>query len=399
VNNAAPVHASIPPAVSVVLAGLIALAAVAVDITLVVLPATTAELGGDAAQSGLIVTAFLAGFAPGQLLWGFLGDRLGRRPTVLAGVGCFVAATIACAMAPTFGSLLAARFAQGLAGAVGPVLGRAVARDFASEIAGARLLALLMAALGTVPLLAPLIGAALLVRSDWRSVFWLTGVVGSTLLVLAIARLPETRAPGVARPAVLGLVGRTRTILRARDFRLGATLVALPFAGYHSIIALYPSIAIDDFRIDEMHFAWLFAAAAACFSLGSAASRWLVARLGLQPLMVTAAALCLAGGSLTAISSARGSLAWLAAGVAVYVFGVGQMLPLATTVALRQARESAAWTAAVLGLVQTIGGVVFSYLATLSGRLSMSLAIILLLCGSGALAVIATYRVDSTARA
>jgi MFS family permease len=193
--------ADIPRVVTIVLAGLISLGAVALDITLVALPATARALGGDPSRSGLIVTAFLAGFAPGQLLWGFLGDRIGRRRSVLAGLICLVLATAACALAPTFGWLLAARCLQGMAAAVGPVLRPCHRQDFASEIAGARLLSLLTAVVGTVPLLAPLVGAALLAHMDWRSIFWLTALVGSAWFMLALSGLPEDAScePAAAR--------------------------------------------------------------------------------------------------------------------------------------------------------------------------------------------------------
>jgi DHA1 family bicyclomycin/chloramphenicol resistance-like MFS transporter len=384
----------IPRAVTIVLAGVITLGAVAVDITIVALPATARALGSDPAQSGLIVTVFLAGFAPGQLLWGFLGDRTGRRRSVLTGLVAYVLATVACALAPSFGWLLAARFLQGIAGAVGPVTGRAIARDYASEIAGARLLALLTAVLGTVPLVAPLIGAVLLAWIDWRSVFWLTAIIGAAWLALAVAKLPETRPPHAPRLTVPEVVAITRTMLTTRDFVVGATLVAVPFAGYHSILALYAGIAIADFDVPEARFAWLFAGAAAAFTLGSSLSRALVARVGLRPLILAAASLCLAGGAAIALAAMLHALPLLAGGAALYVLGVGQMLPLGITVALRHAQASAAWTAAVLGLLQSTGGIVLSFLATRTQDITASLAVILAGCGGLAFVLATTQRVD-----
>ena len=386
--------ADIPRVVTIVLAGLISLGAVALDITLVALPATARALGGEPARSGLIVTAFLAGFAPGQLLWGFLGDRIGRRRSVLAGLICLVLATAACALAPTFGWLLAARCLQGMAAAVGPVLGRAIARDFASEIAGARLLSLLTAVVGTVPLLAPLVGAALLAHMDWRSIFWLTALVGSAWFMLALSGLPETRPANLPPLAVTELAGSTRSMLTSRDFLVGAALVAVPFAGYHSILALYSSIAIVGFAVTEAHFAWLFASAAACFTLGSSLSRALVARTGLRPLVIAAALLCVFGGTALAFAARFHNLPLLAAGTALYVLGVGQILPLGTTIAVRRAQASAAWTAAVLGLLQSTGGVILSYVATRSADLATSLAIILATCGCITLAIATSQRID-----
>ena len=384
-----------PGTVTLVLVGLISLGAVALDITLVALPSMTMATGGDPAASGLIVTAFLAGYPPGQLIWGYLGDRYGRRGVVIAGLALFVATTFACALAPTYSWLLAARFAQGLTAGVGPVMARAITRDFATELAGARLLSLLTAVLGAVPLCAPLIGAALLEFVDWRSIFWLTGAIGALWCTLAYARLPETRAAAAAPFGVAELADSTRRMLQSADFRLGALLVALPFAGYHSILALYPGVAIVDFDVREAQFAWLFAISAAFYMIGSGVSRTLVVRTGFRPLLLSGACLCLAGGILTAIAVAGHVIGCLAAGTALYVMGVSQMLPVATTIALRNAAGSAAWTAAMLGLMQTMGGVGLSFLATRTGHVPASLAAILCVCALGALKVVTSGRAGS----
>ena len=391
--------ADIPRAVTIVLAGLISLGAVALDITLVALPATARAVGGDPAHSGLIVTTFLAGFAPGQLLWGFLGDRIGRRRSVLAGLICFVLATAACALAPAFGWLLAARCLQGVAAGVGPVMGRAIARDLASEVAGARLLALLTAVIGTVPLLAPLVGAALLAHMDWRSVFGLTALIGVTWSVVAWSGLPETRPVHLPPLAVSELASGTRSMFAVADFRVGAALVAVPFAGYHTLLALYPGIAIVNFAVSETNFAWLFAAAAACFTIGSSLSRVLVARTGLRPLIVAAALYCLLGGATIGLAALLHNLPLLAVGAAAYVLGVGQVFPLGTMIALRHAQASAAWTAGLLGLLQVSGGALCSFVATRTSNQAMSLGVILVLCGGLALTIAASQRVDRPAPA
>jgi len=371
----------------ILLGGLIALSATAVDITLVALPATTRAVGGDVDRSGLIVTAYLAGFAPGQLLWGFIGDRLGRRRAVMAGLIGFIAASAACALASTFEALLVARLAQGLAGGSGPVLSRAIVRDLASELSAAKLLALLTAVLGAAPLLAPPLGAALLTFIDWRSIFWLTAVYAGVILVMAASRLPES-LPADSRSTSGSLGERTSALLRNRDFRLGAALVALPFGGYHTLLALYPGVVIVEFGRGEAQFTWLLAGAAACFVAGSTISRLLVMRMGLTALMRTGAALCVCGAASAAMIAAGGGLPWVAVGASLYMLGMGQMFPLATAIALRHARGSAAWAAALLGLLQIGGGALLSYVATVAAPARLSLPTTLLICSCAAVAVL-----------
>jgi len=309
------------------------MSAVAIDITLVALPAMTRALDGDPSQSGLVVAAYLAGFAPGQLAWGLAGDRFGRRAAVLAGVVSFVLATIACALAPTFAHLLAARFLQGFAGGSGPVLSRAYVRDIATDVSAARLLALLTAILGAAPLLAPILGSALLEFVDWRAIFWFTAAYGALLHLFAVARLPEPRPARRDGPAVR-LLPRTIRLVRTRDFRIGAALVALPFSGYHTLLALYPTLAIVEFGFSESTFTWLFAGAAMCFIAGSTLSRILVAPLGMANVIRAAIVACVAGATLTAAGALQPSGTWVAAGAALYMLGVGQVLPVATALAV-----------------------------------------------------------------
>jgi len=371
-----------------VLGGLIALSAIAVDITLVALPATAMAVEGDPARSGLIITAYLAGFAPGQLLWGMAGDRYGRRRTVLAGLLCFILATAACALATTFPALLAARVAQGFAGGSGPVLSRAIVRDVADDAGAARLLALLTAILGTAPLLAPVIGAALLAAIDWRSIFWFTAIYGVLLTAVAVRYLPESR-PAAQSMATGGVVTRTTMLLRDRDFRTGLALVALPFGGYHTLLALYPTVVIVEFGLAESIFTWLMAAAAACFVVGSTISRTLVARVGMPSLVRIAIVLCCLGACTAGVGTLAEGIVMLVAGAGLYMLGVGQALPLATAIALRRARDAAGWAAAILGLVQVGGGALLSLVATVTGEPLVSLPATLLVCALAALAVVA----------
>jgi DHA1 family bicyclomycin/chloramphenicol resistance-like MFS transporter len=378
----------VPRSTILILAGLIAMSAIAIDITLIALPATARAVGGDPAASGLIVAVYLAGFAPGQLIWGHAGDRFGRRRAVLAGLVAFLLATAACALASTYPGLLVGRFLQGVAGASGPVLSRAIVRDMATDAAAARVLALLTAILGGAPLLAPVLGAMLLEVVDWRSIFWFTAAYGALLLVLAVAWLPESR-PAQAGGLAGGILARTREAFGDRDFRLGASLVAFVFGGYHTLLSLYSTLAIVELGFNEGLATWLFAAAAACFVAGSAISRRHVVRLGLQSLIRRAIVACAIGAVVAAAGAGLRSGAWLAVGIGGYMLGVGQVLPVATALALRHAGAAAGWAAALLGVLQIGAGALLSAIATIAAPAIIALPASLLACALAAFAVLA----------
>ena len=148
---------------TVLLALLTSLAALSTDMYLPSLPAIAGELRSTASEVQLTLSAFLIGFALGQLIYGPLSDRYGRKPVLLAGLAIYVAASAACAMATSVDLLIAARFVQAI-GACGPmVIGRAIVRDFYSGARAGQELARMGSIMG-VPAVAPILGNSLLER-------------------------------------------------------------------------------------------------------------------------------------------------------------------------------------------------------------------------------------------
>src|ERR671917_513068 len=179
-------------ALTVVLALLTALGPLSTDMYLPSLPAIARDLGATAAQTQLTLSAFLLGFAVGQLFYGPVADKIGRRPVLLFGLGLFLAATLACTLAPGIGTLTAARFCQAL-GASGPiVLGRAMVRDLYEGPRAGRELSRMGTVMGLVPAIAPIGGGLLQEWSGWRSTFAATVLLGLALGAVVVALLPET---------------------------------------------------------------------------------------------------------------------------------------------------------------------------------------------------------------
>ena len=181
------------PALTVgVLALLTAVAPLAMDIYLPVLPALASELGASASQAQLTLTTFLAGLAVGQLVIGPLSDRWGRRGLLVAGTVLCLVASVVCATAPTIGVLLAGRLLQGFGGAAGVVLSRAVVVDRVGGVAAARLFATMMAIQGVAPVVAPLLGGALGGPFGWRGLFVVLAGLAALMLVGALVAVPES---------------------------------------------------------------------------------------------------------------------------------------------------------------------------------------------------------------
>jgi len=154
--------------VVVVLGALSAFGPLSLDLYLPGLPGLADGLHAGASAAQLTLTACLLGLAAGQLLSGPWSDAVGRRRPLLVGVAAYVAASLACAVAPSVGTLIGLRFVQGLAGAAGIVVSRAIVRDLRSGAAAARLFAGLLAVNGLAPILSPILGGQLLHHTDWR---------------------------------------------------------------------------------------------------------------------------------------------------------------------------------------------------------------------------------------
>ncbi len=261
------------------LGSMTAFGALSIDLYLPGLPVIARSLGASADSVGQTVASYVAGQAIGQLAWGPLSDRFGRRGPLFAGIALYVAASVACALAGSVLLLTLARFAQGLGGCAAMVIARAVVRDEHDEAGTARMLSWLTLVMGLAPILAPSLGALILGLAGWRAMFWLLAGFGMAVLVAAMLALPETR--GAAERAAARASHPLATYARLlRQRRLVGYLLAGGFAsaGLFAYIAASPLLFIDGFGLSPAHYAWLFGANGAAFVAAAQVNRRLLAR-------------------------------------------------------------------------------------------------------------------------
>ena len=187
---------------------LMALNALAIDSMLPALPAIGEALNiADANQRQWVVTAYLLGFGVTQIIYGPLSDRFGRRPVLFVGVAIYVVFSLASAFAWSFESLMAARVMQGVGAASTRVLAVAIVRDQYEGRRMAQVMSLSFLVFLGVPIIAPSLGAVILMLGPWRWIFLLLGLWGVAILVWAGLRLPETLHPENRMPIDLGRIG------------------------------------------------------------------------------------------------------------------------------------------------------------------------------------------------
>jgi MFS transporter, DHA1 family, multidrug resistance protein len=169
--------------------------AIAIDAMLPAFPTIVSVLNvGDPNRGQWIVTAYMTGMGLGQLFWGMLSDRFGRRPILLGGLTLYVIAALLCSLSGTFEALLAWRFVHGLAAACVTVT-RSVVRDLYSGRQMARVMSLTFVVFLTVPILAPSLGQLILLIAPWRYIFVVFALFAAMVAAWGYLRLPETLHP------------------------------------------------------------------------------------------------------------------------------------------------------------------------------------------------------------
>jgi DHA1 family bicyclomycin/chloramphenicol resistance-like MFS transporter len=276
---ARPDPARRPTAGRILLLGaMTAFGAMSIDLYLPGLPVIARALAASPEAVGQTVATYVAGQAIGQLFWGPLSDRHGRRGPLFAGIALYVAASAACALAGSILLLLAARFAQGLGGCAAMVIARAIVRDEHDEAGTARTLSWLTLVMGLAPILAPSLGALVLDAAGWRAMFWLLAGFGLAVFAAALAALPETRHAAERAAARAAHPFATYWRLLGHRRLIGYLLTGgFASAGLFAYIAASPALFIDGFGLSPAHYAWVFGANGVAFVAAAQLNRKLLA--------------------------------------------------------------------------------------------------------------------------
>ena len=349
-------------ALTAVLALLTAVGPLAIDMYLPSLPTLTAALKATPAEGQLTLSAFLVGFAAGQVIYGPLSDSRGRKPVLLASLALFTFGSALCALAPTIETLIVARFLQALGGAGPVVLARSIVRDLYSGARAARELSNMATILGLIPAIAPLIGGVLENAFNWRATFvLLTLVLGGEMIIVALA-LPETirqRAPGGFSPGtVLRSYG---VLLRHRGFVSYLGLTAIAFGGLFAYISTSSFILQSIYGLSEIAYGAAFAIGVIGYIGGTLAAGPLVRKRGLDGAIGVGAAAVACGGLLMLglVLFGPRTPASVVVPMMFYMFGVGLVMPQSMASALQPFPERAGAASSLVGFAQmTFGAIV-----------------------------------------
>lgn len=310
-TGADPAGNRLPPLLPLAL--ITGISPIATDMYIAALPAIAQDLHTSASVAQLSLTAFLAAFAVGQLCFGPVGDAVGRRRIILLGTGIFAIAAAVCAVASNASVLIGGRLLQGLAGAAGTVSTRAMVTDVLTGTARARTIAAVSSITAVGPVVAPLVGGALLTIGSWRLVFWTLAVVGLGLFVWALLTFPETLTPA-RRSEGTGLgasLRRMGTLLASRRLALYLATFCVGIVGFFAYISTSSFVFQRFYGFSEVRYTLVFATNAVFMIIATLVFRRLVGRVTEDRLL----SMGLIGGTTAALGVLVSALASAPAGV------------------------------------------------------------------------------------
>ncbi|OYV68933.1 MAG: Bcr/CflA family drug resistance efflux transporter [Acidiphilium sp. 21-60-14] len=336
---------------------LIAIGPVSVDLYLPAFPTIAGQFHNQATP-GITLAAYFAGLAGGQIMQGPLSDRIGRRTPILAGLVLYTIASAGCGVAWSGESLTLWRLLAGFGASASVVIPRAMVRDIADGPAAVTLFSRLTLVMGVAPVIAPMIGSAVIALVSWRWIFGLAALYGLVAIALSVRFLPDTLPP--ARRSAIGvrsIMVRYVEIGTERSFLTHALAGSFAMAALFAYLSGTPGVFIQGLHWSPFAYAVMFASNAAFYIAMSQGNPLLVRRFGVRPVLSLAIAALLLGALCLSIA------AWLGAGPIVLLAAIaccqvshGCSLPDTLVGALSAHQSHAGSASALMGTMQYVAG-------------------------------------------
>jgi DHA1 family bicyclomycin/chloramphenicol resistance-like MFS transporter len=336
-----------------ILAALTAFAPLSIDMYLASFSGIADTFATDEGRVQLSLSVFFFGLSVGQLIYGPLIDRFGRKPPLIAGLVVFTLASAAIVAAPTVDSFIALRLVQALGGCAGMVVSRAVVADLFDERGSARFLSQMMLVQGLAPIVAPLVGGYILAVAPWQAIFAVLALFGVGCVIAATRGLPETLPPERRHAAGPGGIARAfGRVLADRAFMAPALSGAFAAASLFAFISGSPYVYMQLHGVSQQDYGWLFGFNAFGMILASQVNRLLLRWFTARAVMVGALAFNVAMAAVLVVFAAEASLPLLV-GLLWLCLASGPLIGAnAMAIAMSRAGEHRGTASSVMGVTQ-----------------------------------------------
>ncbi|MDI5934036.1 multidrug effflux MFS transporter [Halomonas kalidii] len=337
--------------VAILVAANTALAPFAIDAYLPAMAALAARVGASIHHTELSISVFLAGFAIGQLLFGPLSDRLGRKPVLLGGLVVFMLASLAITTIGSLSELLVWRFVQALGGGACVVNSAAIVRDCFSGREAASVMSTMVMIMMLAPLVAPVVGSGLLYLADWWLIFVFLAVYAAFLLWLMSTRLPETRDPTLPAASPRQVLRNYASVFRHREGMGYISAVAASFGGLFAFVTASPYLYLEHFGLSPAIYPLVFGINVVVIALSNRLNIHLLKSRSPQQNLHLGLTVQLAAAGVLALAAAAGaaSLPVIVLVIMVYAGMIGLITPNAMSALLDHFGHMSATATALMG--------------------------------------------------
>jgi DHA1 family bicyclomycin/chloramphenicol resistance-like MFS transporter len=319
------------------------------------LPDIAHQLHASTTQAQFTISSYLIGFAIGQIFYGPVSDRHGRKPVLLAAIALYCLASLVCMFSSSIDMLITARAFQAVGGSGGIVLARAIVRDIYSGARAGRELSVIGSVMALAPVLAPIAGGVLQTAFGWQAVFMTLVVAGLIGMVIVWLLLPETLTRRATEPvSVASMVRSYRVVAREPAYLAYLAIASASFAGLFSWISGAAFVLQGLYYLTPFDFGLAFAIGSLGYMTGSTLAARLVQKFDLDHVLGLGGCACAVGGLGMGASVALGlsSAFSLVLPMAVYLAGMGMVLPQAIAGAMTPFPERAGAASSLFGFVQ-----------------------------------------------